>query len=42
MELALPEHIFEKSSNIKFYGNPSIESRVLSWGGTDGRTGRDR
>jgi len=42
MELELPEHILEKSSNIKFHENLSIESRVLPCGGTDGpaETGR--
>jgi len=42
MELELPEYIFEKSSNIKFHENPSIESRVLPCGGTDeqAETGR--
>jgi hypothetical protein len=30
---------FQKHSNIKFYENPSNESRVVPRGQTDGRTG---
>jgi len=30
--------VFEKSSSIKFYENPSSGSRVVPWGRTDGRT----
>ena len=30
--------MFEKSSEFKFHENPSIESGVVKWGQTDGRT----
>jgi hypothetical protein len=32
--------IFEKYNNIKFHGNPFGESRVVTYGRTDGRTDR--
>jgi hypothetical protein len=37
MELEFAGQIFEKSSNIKFNENPSMGSRVTSYGQTDGR-----
>ena len=35
MELDISRQIFEKSSNITFYGNPSIRRRVVQCGRTD-------
>jgi hypothetical protein len=35
MKLELSEHIFEKSSNIKFHENPSSGIRVVPCGRTD-------
>ena len=35
MELEFSRQIFEKSSNIKFYRNPSSRSRVVPCGQTD-------
>jgi hypothetical protein len=38
MKFEFSRLIFEKSSNVKFHENPSIESRAFSCGQTDGRT----
>ena len=38
MKLELSGQIFEKSSNIKFYANPSSGSRIIPWGQTDRRS----
>jgi len=38
MKLEFSRQIFEKSSSIKFHGNPSNGSRVVPCGRTDGRT----
>jgi hypothetical protein len=38
MKLERSPHIFEKHSNLKFHKNPSIRSRVVPYGRTDGRT----
>jgi len=40
MKLEFSRQIFEKYSNIKFNENPSIESRVVPCGRTDGQLGR--
>ena len=40
MKLEFYRQIFEKYSNIKFHENPSIGSRVVACGQTDGRTHR--
>ena len=37
MKIEFSEQIIEKSSNVKFRRNPSSESRVVSYGRTDGR-----
>ena len=39
MKLEFSRQIFEKSSNIKFYENPSSGSRVVPWWQTDGWIG---
>jgi hypothetical protein len=36
MKLEFFQHIFEEYSNIKFHENPSIGSRVIPYGQTDG------
>jgi hypothetical protein len=38
MKIELPRQIFEKSSNIKFCGNPYSGNRVVPCGRADGRT----
>ena len=38
MKLEFFRRIFEESSNIKFYQNPSTGSRVIPCGQTDGQT----
>jgi len=38
MEVEFARQIFEKYSNIKFYWNPSSESRVVLCGRKDGQT----
>jgi len=40
MKIELSGQIFEKYPNIKFHGNPSIGSRVVACGRTDGQTDR--
>ena len=35
MKLESSQHIFETSSNTKFYQNPSSGTRVVGWGRTD-------
>jgi hypothetical protein len=41
MKLEFSERIFEKYSDIKFYENPSIASRVVLCGQTDRLTDRN-
>ena len=38
MKLEFPRQIFVKYSTTKFDDNPSIGSRVLPWGRTEGQT----
>jgi hypothetical protein len=40
IKLEFPRQIFEKNSNIKFHGTPSIGGRVVRCWRTDGRTYR--
>jgi len=40
MKLQFSQYIFGQYSNIKFDGNPSIGSRIVPCGRTDGRTDR--
>jgi hypothetical protein len=38
MKLEFSSRVFKKYSNVKFYNNPSSESRVVPCGQTDGWT----
>jgi hypothetical protein len=37
LELEFSQQIFEKSSNIKFHGEPNSGSRIIPCGQTDGQ-----